>query len=93
MSLSVFAMVLGAALLHAIWNILVKGQGDRLTIMAFISAVSGALSLLFLPFVDFPAPASWPCIWVFLIVHMVMVSIWIITWALTLALLALVSAL
>ena len=69
MSLSVFAMVLGAALLHAIWNILVKGQGDRLTIMAFISAVSGALSLLFLPFVDFPAPASWPYIWVSLIVH------------------------
>jgi len=69
MSFTVFAMVLGAALLHAIWNILLKVQGDRLTIMALISAVSGIFSLFFLPFVDFPAPAAWPYIWVSLVVH------------------------
>ena len=69
MSFTVFAMVLCAALLHAIWNILLKVQGDRLTIMALISAVSGIFSLFILPFVDFPAPAAWPYIWVSLVVH------------------------
>ena len=30
MDITVFLMVLGAALLHAVWNAIVKIQGDRL---------------------------------------------------------------
>ena len=33
MSLEVVLMVLGAALLHATWNALVKSDGDRLTVI------------------------------------------------------------
>ena len=69
MSFTVFTMVLVAALLHAIWNTLVKVQGDRLVVMAMITTVSGFCSLLFLPFVEFPAPAAWPYIWTSLVIH------------------------
>jgi drug/metabolite transporter (DMT)-like permease len=54
--------VLAAALLHASWNALLRGRGDRLasiTIMSLASAAVGAVAVLFLPG---PALASWPFI-------------------------------
>ena len=69
MSFIVFAMVLSAALLHAIWNTLVKLQGDRLVIMAMITTTGGIISFFALPFVAFPAPPVWPYIWAFLGLH------------------------
>lgn len=62
-------MVLSAALLHAIWNTLVKVQGDRLVIMAMITTSGGIVSLFALPFVAFPAPPAWPYIWASLVLH------------------------
>ena len=69
MSFVVFAMVLISALLHAIWNTLVKIQGDRLVIMAMITTTGGVVSLFMLPFVTFPEPPAWPFIWTSLALH------------------------
>lgn len=60
MDLSVVALVLLAALFHASWNALVKVNGDRLAVMALITAGSGLICLPILPFLPLPAPASWP---------------------------------
>ena len=55
MPIEVFLMVLGAALVHATWNALVKTDGDRLSLIKLMSA-----SLVFIPFVSVPPLASWP---------------------------------
>ena len=62
-------MVLSAALLHALWNALVKLQGDRLVIMAMISFCAGITSLIALPFVAYPTSTAWPYIWASLVLH------------------------
>ena len=60
MPLEVFLPILGAALVHAIWNALVKTDGDRLALMKVMSVTQLLLSLGLLPFVVPPAVASWP---------------------------------
>ena len=62
MDLIVFAMVLAAAVMHAVWNAVVKTQDDRLVMMAMISGWSGICSLLVLPFVPLPSSEAWPYI-------------------------------
>ncbi len=69
MEITVFLMVIGAALLHAVWNAIVKIQGDRLVIMAIVSGFGGLLSLFALPFVAFPTIESWPYICVSIVLH------------------------
>lgn len=60
MSTLVVCVVLFAALLHASWNALVKSRPDTNSITVLV-AVGGALvSLAALPFVQQPAPESWP---------------------------------
>jgi drug/metabolite transporter (DMT)-like permease len=65
----VIVAVLGAALLHATWNALVKGrapaaqqQRDPLPATVIVVAGGALASALLLPFVSAPAPASWPFI-------------------------------
>jgi drug/metabolite transporter (DMT)-like permease len=56
----VLVMVLGAALLHAAWNALLRSGADRLwsiTVMCAVSAAACAIGTVFLPL---PAPAAWP---------------------------------
>ncbi len=53
MEATVFVMVIAAALLHAVWNAVVKIQGDRLVVMAIVTGTGGIFSLLVLPFVAF----------------------------------------
>lgn len=56
----VIALVLGAALLHASWNALLRSGLDRLwsiTLMCMVGATAAATATFFLPM---PAPASWP---------------------------------
>jgi drug/metabolite transporter (DMT)-like permease len=65
----VFAMVLGAALLHAIWNTILKVNGDRLVVMAVITLSQSVIALCVLPFVDFPTAAAWPYIGLSLVLH------------------------
>lgn len=56
----VVGLVLLAALMHAVWNALVKVSGDRLAVMVGMSAVGGVAGLAVLPFAVAPALASWP---------------------------------
>lgn len=62
MTTGVFAMVLGAAVLHAAWNALVKVNADRLVMVAIIMMSQVAVALLVVPFVAVPTPESWPYI-------------------------------
>ena len=59
-SLPVTAAVLGAAVLHAAWNALVKASGDKQLDSFGVAVASGLLALAVLPWLPAPAPASWP---------------------------------
>jgi len=59
MELSVFLVVLLAALLHAAWNAFVKNNNDRILFMAILIAAAGVGALVTLPFLPSPAPQSW----------------------------------
>jgi drug/metabolite transporter (DMT)-like permease len=63
------ALTLSAALLHATWNAVVKGSGDRLLLLAAITVICQMLGGVFVPFVEPPAPASWPFIVASLMLH------------------------
>lgn len=52
-------MVLLAALLHAIWNALVKTSDDNLIAMSMVIGASGLLGAMAIPFVPFPRQESW----------------------------------
>ena len=60
MSGLVVAVVLCAALLHASWNAIVKAGKDTFLTTVLVSAGAALISLAVLPFVNTPAPASWP---------------------------------
>jgi len=60
MSTEVFLMVLGAALVHAAWNALVKSDEDRLGLIKVMFSTQFAVSIFLLPFVAVPARESWP---------------------------------
>jgi len=69
MSTEIAAIILLAAALHAGWNTLIKISGDRVAIMALMTLAGSLLSLLFLPFVESPAPASWPLLALTILLH------------------------
>jgi drug/metabolite transporter (DMT)-like permease len=54
------ALVLGSALLHATWNVLLRSGADRLWTITVMSLVSGAVAAGAVFFVPVPAAASWP---------------------------------
>lgn len=60
MSLFVFCTVLAAALLHAIWNALVKSGADKALSMCAVTVGHLPLAVTVLFFVPAPAPESWP---------------------------------
>jgi multidrug transporter EmrE-like cation transporter len=62
LSLSVFALVLLAAALHAGWNAIVKRAGDGLVTAVAICLAAALVAAAILPFVAQPARASWPFI-------------------------------
>lgn len=59
MSSIVFIAVLCAALLHAVWNALVKGGSDRYLSMSAVAFGYVPISILSLAVVPFPAVESW----------------------------------
>src|SRR6267143_3428158 len=59
-SLGVTLAVLGAALLHATWNVLVKAGGDKELETINIAVGSGLVALVAALFLPAPARASWP---------------------------------
>jgi len=60
MTFTVFIAVIGAALLHASWNALVKGGSDKTLGLAAIMIGHVPLALICLPFVPMPNLASLP---------------------------------
>lgn len=69
MTSTVFVMVLGAALLHAGWNTLVKSNADRLVMLAMMMGSQAIIAAAVLPFVAFPTPEAWPYIWASTALH------------------------
>ena len=59
-SLGVTLAVLGAALLHATWNVLVKAGGDKQLETINIALGSGLVAFIAALFLPAPARASWP---------------------------------
>ena len=58
----VIVMVLTAAVLHAVWNAVVKVDDDRLMAMTVVIGTTGLLAPILLLFGPNPAPESWPYI-------------------------------
>lgn len=52
--------MLGAALLHAFWNAIVKTRGSKVTTMFLVALGSGLIGLAVISTRDFPAPEVWP---------------------------------
>jgi uncharacterized membrane protein len=69
MDAAVFLLVLGAAILHATWNALVKSDGDKLAVMGMIAVTEAMISLALIPLVPFPSPESWPFLAVAVLLH------------------------
>jgi drug/metabolite transporter (DMT)-like permease len=69
MSIEVTLFVLLAAMLNASWNALIKVSGDRIASMAVVTLLGSLLSLLVLPFVAMPDPASWPLLAAAIAIH------------------------
>lgn len=60
MPLDVMLVVLLSALLHAGWNALVRSATDKFRSTLWIVCGAGAMSLVLLPALPFPAAPSWP---------------------------------
>src|SRR6202042_2494694 len=60
MPLTVFAVVMLAALLHASWNAIVKSAPDKLLTTIMVTTAAAALSAALTPFLNGPAPPSFP---------------------------------
>jgi len=56
----VVALVLGAALMHATWNAMLRSGLDRLWSMTLMCVVAAAFSAVAIFFLPLPAAASWP---------------------------------
>ena len=60
MDVTVFLAVLGAALMHAAWNAIVKVGLDRFSSILLLSIAQGGIAVVLLPFFDVPLPVAWP---------------------------------
>jgi len=68
-SSAAFAIVLSAALLHALWNALVKATADRLAVLGLISAGHVVLGVVLVVQSPLPALASWAYIVASTVIH------------------------
>lgn len=69
MSTFALALVLSAAVLHATWNAIVKGGGDRAVILASISAVHVVIGVVLALIFPLPAAESWPYLIASTLIH------------------------
>ncbi|MDX9887203.1 DMT family transporter [Thauera sp.] len=61
--------VLAAALLHASWNALIRGAGDKRLYTLLLHACSAAVGAVGLLFTGLPAPESWPYLALSAVIH------------------------
>jgi phosphonate utilization associated putative membrane protein len=69
MSPLVTVLVLGAALLHATWNAIIKSSRDVMLDTALVAAGASLLSLPLIAAVPMPASASWPFLATSIVIH------------------------
>ncbi|WP_439123399.1 EamA family transporter [Marivita sp.] len=69
MTSAVLAIVLLAALLHALWNALVKASGDRAITLGLVATGHCVPALVLLPFVPIPVAAAFPYIIASTVIH------------------------
>ncbi len=69
MSATVFAAVILAAILHAVWNALIKGGGDTHLSMIALQLGSLPIAIGVLPFVPAPSAESWPYVGAGVLLH------------------------
>ena len=69
MSPLVTALVLGAALLHASWNAIIKASRDVMLDTALVAAGASMLSLPLIVAMPMPANASWPFLAASVLIH------------------------
>jgi len=63
-------LILGAALLHALWNAVVKGSNDRAISIGLIAIGNALFGIVLAFFVAPPEPASWPFIALTILIHL-----------------------
>jgi drug/metabolite transporter (DMT)-like permease len=68
-TVTVLAIVLLAALLHALWNALVKVSGDRAVTLGLVATGHFVPALALLPFVPVPVAAAFPFIIASTVIH------------------------
>ncbi len=56
---ALYGLVILSAIVHPIWNAMVKSSGDRVLSMAAIRLAGLLIGLAVLPFVEWPAPETW----------------------------------
>ena len=66
---SLVAIVLASALIHAVWNALVKTGGDEALMMALTTAVTGVIGLIGITLTKTPAAQAWPFIAASVFIH------------------------
>ena len=71
MSIGIMAVLLLGALLHAIWNALIRAGADKTSITILILAGAGVVTACWLPFVPAPAVASWPYLAASILIHVI----------------------
>lgn len=64
------SLILGAALLHALWNAVVKGSGDRAITIGLIAIGNALFGIVLALFVDPPGPESYIYIALTIVVHL-----------------------
>ena len=69
MTLDVAALVLFAALLHAVWNALIKASRDIVLDTALVVAGASLVSAVLLLWIEVPQRASWPYLAASCVVH------------------------
>lgn len=69
MSADILLIVLFAAIMHAVWNAVVKGAADRTISFGFVAMGHTLPALLIAPFVPLPEPFLWPYLAVSTFVH------------------------
>ncbi len=69
--MSVYLVVLLAALLHASWNAIVKGGPNKLLSTVLLTSCAALMAAVLLPWLPQPAPASWPFLAASVLLHVV----------------------
>jgi drug/metabolite transporter (DMT)-like permease len=69
MTLEVMLVVLGSALLHALWNALVRSASDKFSSTVWIVCGAAVWALPLLTATPLPAPESWPDLLASVLIH------------------------